>query len=222
MPLFLNILKKYPNSHFVETGTCTGEGVRVARVAGFSNIHSIECFTPLYKKAVRNFSKDKRIQIIKGNSGKDLGRIIRNIKRPITFWLDAHYSGEGTAFVNTYTPILQELEQISRHPIKNHTILIDDMRLFGKKATQKKGTFPHIEPSELEERIKLINPHYTFKRENGFIPNDILVAIVPSPSKTLEKKSPQKPQKSQKKKPQKSQKKKPQKSQNPPKKTRKG
>jgi len=48
----------------------------------------------------------------------------------ILFWLDGHYSGEGTACGDQVSPILQELDLIKAHPRRDHCILIDDSRLF--------------------------------------------------------------------------------------------
>lgn len=47
------------------------------------------------------------------------------------FWLDGHYSGEGTAKGDKETPILEELKCILNKNDYKHVILIDDARLFG-------------------------------------------------------------------------------------------
>lgn len=48
----------------------------------------------------------------------------------ILFWLDAHYSGAGTARGFDETPILEEM-QVIRKRHQPDVILIDDARLFG-------------------------------------------------------------------------------------------
>ena len=50
-----DVFKKYPNKCFVETGTCTGEGVLRALGAGFSLIKSIELSKELYKLCLKKF-----------------------------------------------------------------------------------------------------------------------------------------------------------------------
>jgi L-rhamnose mutarotase len=65
---------------------------------------------------------------------------------------------------------MEELKQIKDHSIKNHTILIDDRRLFGT------ADFLDISEDTIKAAILEINPNYQFSYENGFIENDILVA----------------------------------------------
>jgi hypothetical protein len=95
------------------------------------------------------------------------------IDAPATFWLDGHYSGAGTAKGKTNTPLLQELDHIGSHHIKTHTILIDDVRQFGTQEMD------FITLDEVVEKVRSINPNYKFLFEDGFIPNDVLVAVVP-------------------------------------------
>jgi hypothetical protein len=88
--------------------------------------------------------------------------MIKDINVPITFWLDAHESGGETAKGLHGDPILQELDIIKRHQLKNHTIMIDDLRGMSNK--------------EIENKLLEINPNYKFCFEDGFVPNDVLVA----------------------------------------------
>ena len=48
----------------------------------------------------------------------------------ILFWLDGHYSGEGTGGCDEVCPIIAELRLIAQSKRKDHCILIDDARLF--------------------------------------------------------------------------------------------
>jgi len=134
MPATSNQLKKYNNNKvFVETGTLIGDGVRRAIHAGYKKIISIECHPEYYRKSKERFSDYDNIEIIFGDSSKILFDVIKDVDEPITFWLDAHYMwndpnqklekhpGEG------YVPTHDELCQIKKHHIKNHTILIDDI-----------------------------------------------------------------------------------------------
>ena len=107
-----------------------------------------------------------------GDSGNILYEVIKDIDSPITFWLDGHFSGGSTALGSEACPILKELDQIKKHPIKTHTILIDDLRVFGTHS------FNFITIDQIKEKILEINPNYTFWYENGVIPNDVLVAQV--------------------------------------------
>jgi hypothetical protein len=58
-----------------------------------------------------------------------------NINEPVLFYLDAHFSGGETAFGKTDDngcPVLRELEILNKRTQKD-IIVIDDMRLMGKK-----------------------------------------------------------------------------------------
>ena len=109
----------------------------------------------------------KGIYLYNWNSEEFLEYILKTVKHKSLFWLDAHYSGGLTKFHLKKCPVLDELNQIKKHSIKEHTILIDDMRLFGTDAHD------NIKISELTDLIKSINPKYKLTFEN-----DILVAEV--------------------------------------------
>src|SRR3990167_3220711 len=59
----------------------------------------------------------------------------------ILFWLDAHYSGTGTARGRKDTPIARELKAILTHRVRNHIIIIDDARLFNGQNSYPKLTW---------------------------------------------------------------------------------
>lgn len=167
------IFNQYPNLVFVETGTWVGESTEEAIRAGFQEIHSIELSKEWHAYCQDKFKGMSNVHLWQGDSGAVLEEVIRNIQVPITFWLDAHYSGEPTAKGNSFTPILQELEAIKKHPIKTHTILIDDIRIFGTED------FDFIPLSQVLELLHEINPDYKISYRNGFVRNDILVAKIP-------------------------------------------
>jgi hypothetical protein len=166
--------EQFPNRHFVETGSYLGNGIEAALHAGFENIHSIELGEWFYNECMKKFEPYPHVHIWFGDSGLILSRVIEEIREPITFWLDGHWSDGGTAKGSTFTPVLKELEAIQKHPIKNHTILIDDIRCFGT------ADFDFIELSEIVQKIKEINPDYVITYQDGFQPNDILIAQAPS------------------------------------------
>jgi len=148
--------KDYPNYYFVETGTFNGYGVERALHAGcFKEIYSIEVDQKFVNENLYRFRNFKNVFIRHGNANNNLWNIIKNLDKPITFWLDAHvYPGkEG----EQNCPLLEELEQIKMHPIKTHTILIDDMSCSGTIH------FDYITKDDLIEKIKEINPNYKIK-----------------------------------------------------------
>lgn len=137
-----SIIKEYARNHqcrvFFETGTYLG-GMIEAVKNHFQQIYSIELSPSLAQRACEWFRNEKHIHIMQGNSAKLLPDTIKKISKPCLFWLDAHYSGEGTAISEKRCPILEELSSILTHPVKNHVVLIDDAREF----TGKEG-YPHM------------------------------------------------------------------------------
>jgi hypothetical protein len=112
----------------IETGTHYGDMVAALRMR-FTRIDSIEIYKPLYLKSLERFAGAEHVYLHHGDSEKILPAILAALAEPALFWLDAHYSGEGTGKGNLDTPILKELKFILAHPLK-HVILIDDARLF--------------------------------------------------------------------------------------------
>lgn len=165
------------NNVFVETGSFQGDGINQAFHAGYRKIVSIE-LSEYYYNFCKNLYKDQSsfIRLFHGDSGKMLGDIISKIPEPITFWLDGHYSGpiEGgveTALGEKETPLMDELNFIAKHPIKHHTILIDDVgmgKLWDGHSLEKIMT-----------KILSINLSYKFEilSPAGGVPNSILAAF---------------------------------------------
>lgn len=161
----------YHNRYFVETGTYMGAGVEEAIKEGFSFIHSIEIDEKNALLAVEKFKEFKHVKIWHGDSTLLLKKVIEPIHEPITFWLDAHW-GQKLQSDHLNTAILAELDQIKDHPIKNHTILIDDVRIFGTVFHN------YITVNQLINKIKTINKNYRITFIDGTEKNDILVAQV--------------------------------------------
>ena len=164
----------YLNPFFVETGTYGGDGVQKALNAGFPHVCSIEANLNLFKGAKKRFAHDKRVQISLGDSATKLWSIIENISEPITFWLDAHiYPPRPDGGPNC--PLIQELDQIKRHPIKIHTLLIDDMHCCGTAA------FDFMTREDFISKILEINPAYNIfyidGGDDGEYKNNVMVAL---------------------------------------------
>lgn len=147
---------------FIETGTYLGEMVEATKTT-FDRIYSIELDSFLYETAKQRFSKSRSITIIKGDSGRVLPKLLKSIKSPCLFWLDAHYSsGAITARGELETPIMKELQCILNHSIKKHVILIDDACCFVGQ-----NDYPTIE--ELKRFVFNINPNLVIRIENNII-----------------------------------------------------
>ena len=168
--LVASVLNKYSNSIFVETGTFRGDAVKEALCCLFNEIHSIEIHRPFYEQCVSMFNDEPSVKLHLGDSSDCLWDIISNINVPITFWLDGHIE-VGVPYGKKPIPVLDELEAISRHPIKTHTILVDDRRVMGTDV------WFGITEEEVIEGIMKINKNYQISYEDSCnAPNDILVA----------------------------------------------
>jgi hypothetical protein len=69
-------------------------------------------------------------------------------------------------------PLETELNIISQHPIKIHTIMVDDMRCCNTDY------FDFKSKELIEQAILKINPEYKLVYENSWEPSDILVATI--------------------------------------------
>lgn len=167
------VFAKYPNKYFIETGSHEGDGIQMALEAGFEKIYSIELSMSSYAYCQNRFKNQPKVTLLQGDSTYILPQLLERIDAPATFWLDGHYSEGITAKGETNTPILSELESIQRHPIKTHTIMIDDVRQFGTRE------FDFIPLTEILKKIYEINPEYSIFYEHGYIANDVLIARIP-------------------------------------------
>ncbi len=127
-------LSAYGRAHglrvFVETGTFVGDTLAAMR-RSFDHLHSIELGRDLYEAARIRFAGDRKITLWHGDSGDVLPVLLARLDRPALFWLDGHYSGGITARGIEDTPILRELQHISRHRLRqDHHLVVDDVRLF--------------------------------------------------------------------------------------------
>ena len=168
-----SVLLKYKNPYFVETGTANADCVRLALEMGFEKIFSIELDSNLQKENIikyKNFIERGMVELIIGDSLEELNILIENLDKPTTFWLDAHVDFGPCGIKKC--PLYEELDAINKSYIRNHTILIDDVRIFG----QHWGDIINI--SELKNKLLEINPNYKFKFEDGFTKDDILVAFL--------------------------------------------
>lgn len=162
--------KQYLSKVLVESGSYLGDGIREALDVGFDQVHSFEVAKPLYDGCVERFKENPRVHLHFCSSVKMMEHI-GSIDEKMTFWLDGHYSYDGhTSFEEKVCPIIEELEAIKKHSRNDHTILIDDLRLFGTSE------FDFISIEDVKKKLYEINQKYTIKYVSGIKDNDILVA----------------------------------------------
>ena len=173
------VLAKYKDraNIFIETGTARGEGTQEAIDAGFERIVTIEANPEAFHKACMRFAFSHEVQCVLGDSGKVLPSVLMGIAERCVFWLDAHIStGEEDLGPSVdKCPVLQDLGAIAGHAVKDHVIMIDDIRYFRTGLPMWNG----IRLGDIIDVIMAINPAYQVHFEDGHEPNDILVAEVP-------------------------------------------
>jgi len=164
----LEISKIFKINYLVETGTFLGDTVFFFK-DHFDQVYSIELADELAEKAKKRFSGVSNVEIIHGDSGIELFKLVEKFETPVLFWLDGHYSGEfelngtyiKTALAEKQTPIELELQAILSSAIK-HVVMIDDARLFTGQ-----NDYPSIR--ELQKILKKYKPDYSFKVQNDII-----------------------------------------------------
>lgn len=150
---------------FVESGTFLGDTLEACKDT-FVKLFSIELDARLHDRARKKFSGLDRVCIIQGDSGAVLGQLLAEVTEPCLFWLDGHYSGVHfgslTARGSRDTPIIEELEHILRHPVRDHVVLIDDARLFN-------GCNDYPTVAELRDLIASRRPDWSMEIKDDII-----------------------------------------------------
>ena len=165
--LLLEIGWNFRCSVFVETGTYLGDTVEILR-HHFDKVFSIELHRKLYELNKKRFQGKGNVSLWLGDSGRLLSEVLQHWSTGrILFWLDAHYSGPGTAVEGGECPLLAELTAIAKHQRKDHCIVIDDVQLFGNQTD-----YPTRE--QVQQMLLNINPAF-----HVVIKNEIMVALPP-------------------------------------------
>ena len=160
-------LPKYNTGTLIETGSHEGEGIEAAFAYGFERVLSVEAHEEYYWKCYHRFYDQilsGKLLLYFGDSEMELLPMLELVHKRSTFWLDAHLPG--------LCPIMGELARIKEHHIKDHIILVDDVRDFGTTATA------NITLDQVKAAILEINPGYKFSFEDTGIENNVLVAQI--------------------------------------------
>jgi hypothetical protein len=145
------LFKKYKGNHklFFETGTHKGDGVQNALDMGFEEVVSIEILPELYERCVSRFKgKEDKVHLFLGDSNERMEEMLELIKEPSLIFLDGHFDNGN--------PLWKELEILKNHPIKTHTIIVDDMPNYYGSG------------EKVKEKLLEINPNYTLVYEDSF------------------------------------------------------
>lgn len=147
----------------VETGTFKGDTIdRFRKYVPFK--YTIELSKELFEGVVKRFENDRTVYPYHGDSAQVLPTIIQQLRGKTLFFLDAHFSGNGTAKGPENTPILTELQLIKAGGITDAILVIDDIRMFYKPVASVRGSIMEGYPSlaEIINKILEINPDYMF------------------------------------------------------------
>ena len=119
-----------PLSLLVETGTFKGDTV-AALLPHVERVVTIEQSEALWRESAARFANDARVQVIHGDSGAELARVMPSIAgQAALFWLDAHWCvADHTSGEHSQCPLLAEINAIGRLG-ESSVVLIDDARLF--------------------------------------------------------------------------------------------
>lgn len=185
-------IRNHPNDVFVECGgTAAGQAIGWAWATGSKKVcmidsnpilvgHVVHLFTdyfdryPCYRPIP--FSEWKPdLNFFIGDSASELKIIISDVNSSITFYLHSFIPDPDNT--NATNNILMELTQICQHPIKTHTILIDNIDLAGTPL------FGNVTLDAILDHLRLINSGYVFTFSDGGHlgkrPNAILIASPP-------------------------------------------
>ena len=165
------LIQHCPEKIIIETGTCLGRTVEFVLEHGAKSVRSVEGDRDRYESCAKRFADDSRVSLWCGHSKDYLREMIKDLHETAVFFLDAHPSG-GDSFghneimgedrdhnLTIYgqdAVLMAELQIIAEHPIKNHTILLDDQHSIDGTNERKYKEF----------LLTHVNPNYTFE----FIP----------------------------------------------------
>jgi len=167
MPVTQQILNTFSSApYYIETGTDNGVSLGKAINSGYKNIITIDILECEHTR--KKYEEHKNVKFIKGSSSEIMWDLIKDINEQIVFYLDAHLFGEQ---VSHNLPLLTEIDIIAKHPIKNHIIILDDVRLFANDM--------RVDLQAIIEKLKSINPNYNIQfADDEVAPRDLLVCSI--------------------------------------------
>ena len=157
---------------WIETGTYKGETAFYLSKSS-KHVISIEPDLKLFSAAKKGLSGAENVTILLGKSEEVFLDAIELADKDVNFFLDGHFSGGETFQADLPTPLVFELETISRviHKFEKVVVVIDDVRLCRHNVFEESG-YPSLD--------FLVN----WAQSNSmswFIENDMFVAERKSP-----------------------------------------
>lgn len=143
-PVKSNVLlaNSLTSATWVETGTYRGD------TTAFLSDHakrviSLEPEPGLYALAAQRFVDVSNVTLINETSEACFPKLLPTLSGNICFWLDGHFSAGGTFLGENHCPVEHELAAIAanRERFSSVTILVDDLRLFGREEGYPSADF---------------------------------------------------------------------------------
>jgi hypothetical protein len=114
----------------VETGTFRGDSTALL-ASYFPAVWSIELSPELHRAASVRLRDQSHVTVLQGSSREQLRGVCSQLSGPALFWLDGHWSGDGTAGEFDECPVLEEIAVIDASAFGGQAVvLVDDARLF--------------------------------------------------------------------------------------------
>jgi len=172
-----DVLSKHKKDYntFIETGTYAAGAVDLAFNCGFEKVYTIDISTKHKNEFHQKYQKqiaENKLKFLYGESFLELEKLFKYINYPCVIWHDAHYDMHSDVCGKYECPILEELEVIKNSGIKNHILIIDDIRIFKSQTYWAKD----ISFEKILHSLNKINSNYEIFYEDGYEPNDILIA----------------------------------------------
>lgn len=127
----LSVARGVGARQLIETGTLSGQ--TASRCAPhFDRVYTIELDPVLARKATQFLAQYPNVVVIEGAAEDKLPSVFgRDGVNDVLVYLDAHFSGPGTALGTTPEPACQELEMLVPFKDRIRAIVVDDFRCFG-------------------------------------------------------------------------------------------
>jgi len=135
-----------PHAPWIETGTYRGSTTRYL-AKRYPKVISIEPSTVFYEYASSRLKHFRNVLLVFGRSEDVFENLLKSTAPEVNIWLDGHYSDGDTYLGDSVTPILSEIEIISKNlqSFSGLAIFIDDVRLFQKMLGDDSGYPPLID-----------------------------------------------------------------------------
>jgi hypothetical protein len=135
----LELFRERGHRTFVESGTYRGDTTAFF-VPHADRLITVEVDRRLYQQARDRFGREPKVEVVEGDALVEVPRIVAELDVPALVWLDGHYSGGDTGRGVEVEPALAILDRIGDAAPAGSTIVVDDLRLFGRLPD-----FPRLE-----------------------------------------------------------------------------